>query len=200
MGHDLTTDPDLQEALLQVRRGTAFIARKLNELSDKPLDGDSLIPCWSRRHLGAHLGYKARTIARLIEWAATGVETPMHSSPTARNQEIGFGAILSSIALRALTDHAAVHLKVEWRELPDNNWSNQVKAARAAPCPPMKLAGRAAAQSGCTPSTLTTAPPCQISPHPSSNDSWPSSLAHGIPAAPSPTHLRLPTGSNLVTI
>ena len=31
--HDQTTDPRLQEQLLQARRGTAFFARKLNELT-----------------------------------------------------------------------------------------------------------------------------------------------------------------------
>ncbi|SEE33628.1 maleylpyruvate isomerase [Arthrobacter alpinus] len=133
--HDLTTDPGLQEALLQARRGTAFFARKLNELSDEQLDGDSLLPGWSRRHIAAHIGYNARAIARLIEWAATGVETPMYSSPTARNQEIDFGATLSPIALRNLTDHTAVHLSVEWRDLPDNKWSNQVKTAQGRTVP-----------------------------------------------------------------
>ncbi|WP_425860902.1 maleylpyruvate isomerase family mycothiol-dependent enzyme [Arthrobacter sp. TWP1-1] len=133
--HDLTTDPDLQDALLQARRGTAFFARKLNELTDEQLDGASLLPGWSRRHIAAHIGYNARAIARLIEWAATGVETPMYSSPTARNQEIDFGATLSPIALRNLTDHAAVHLSVEWRDLPHENWSNLVKTAQGRTVP-----------------------------------------------------------------
>ncbi|HET7782728.1 MAG TPA: maleylpyruvate isomerase N-terminal domain-containing protein, partial [Arthrobacter sp.] len=93
--HDQATDPALLEALLQARRGTAFFARKLNELSDAELDGGTLLPGWTRRHVVAHVGYNARAIARLIEWAATGVETPMYSSPEARNHEIEFGATLS---------------------------------------------------------------------------------------------------------
>ncbi|PYI38726.1 maleylpyruvate isomerase [Arthrobacter psychrolactophilus] len=133
--HDLTTDPGLQDALLQARRGTAFFARKLNELSDDELDGASLLPGWSRRHLAAHIGYNARAIARLIEWAATGVETPMYSSPAARTQEIDFGATLIPIALRNLVDHAAIHLNVEWRDLPDEKWSNQVKTAQGRTVP-----------------------------------------------------------------
>ncbi len=82
--------------LLQARRGTAFFARKLNELTDADLDGDSLLPGWTRRHLTAHIGYNARAIARLVEWAATGVETPMYASPEARDHEINFGATLSA--------------------------------------------------------------------------------------------------------
>ena len=74
---DLTTDPGLREELRQARRGTAFFARKLTELTDEELDGGSLLPGWTRRHVVAHVGYNARAIARLVEWAANGVETTM---------------------------------------------------------------------------------------------------------------------------
>lgn len=128
--HDQTTDPCLQDGLLQARRGTAFFARKLNELTDAELDGASLLPGWTRRHVVAHVGYNARAIARLMEWAATGVETPMYASPEARNHEIGFGATLSPIALRNLFDHSAMHLNVEWRDLPADAWHHKVKTAQ----------------------------------------------------------------------
>jgi maleylpyruvate isomerase len=128
--HDQTTDPQLLESLLQARRGTAFFARKLNELSDADLDGPSLLPGWTRRHVTAHIGYNARAIARLIEWAGTGVETPMYASTGARNHEINFGATLSPIALRNLFDHSAVHLNVEWRDLPADAWHHKVKTAQ----------------------------------------------------------------------
>ncbi len=133
--HDQTTDPRLQEELLQARRGTAFFARKLNELTDAELDGGTRLPGWTRRHVVAHVGYNARAIARLVEWAATGVETPMYPSPEARNQEINFGATLSPIALRNLFDHSAVHLSVEWRDLPDTNWAREVRTAQGRTVP-----------------------------------------------------------------
>jgi maleylpyruvate isomerase len=133
--HDQATDPQLLEGLLQARRGTAFFARKLNELTDAELDGDSMLPGWTRRHVVAHVGYNARAIARLIERAATGVETPMYSSPEARNHEIDFGATLSPIALRNLFDHSAVHLNVEWRDLPADAWHHKVKTAQGRTVP-----------------------------------------------------------------
>jgi maleylpyruvate isomerase len=128
--HDQTVDQELLDGLLQARRGTAFFARKLNELSDAELDGASLLPGWTRRHVTAHVGYNARAIARLVEWAATGVETAMYPSPEARNHEISFGATLSPIALRNLFDHSAVHLNVEWRDLPADAWHHKVKTAQ----------------------------------------------------------------------
>ncbi|MGO4247579.1 maleylpyruvate isomerase family mycothiol-dependent enzyme [Paenarthrobacter sp. RAF54_2] len=124
--HDETTDPVLLDGLLQARRGTAFFARKLNELSDMDLDAPSLLPGWTRRHVVSHVGYNARAIARLVEWAATGVENPMYPSLEIRNHEIDFGATLSPIALRNLFDHSAIHLNVEWRDLPADSWHHKV--------------------------------------------------------------------------
>jgi maleylpyruvate isomerase len=133
--HDQTTDPELRQALLQARRGTAFFARKLNELTDAELDGPSLLPGWTRRHVTAHIGYNARAIARLIEWATTGVETPMYASTDVRDHEISFGATLSPIALRNLFDHSAVHLNVEWRDLPAQAWHHTVKTIQGREVP-----------------------------------------------------------------
>lgn len=132
---DMTTDPVLQEELLTARRGTAFFSRKLNELSDEALDAPSLLPGWSRRHLIAHVGYNARALSRLVHWANTGQETPMYSSPEARNREIDYGATLSPAALRHLHTHAAIHLNVEWRDLPEEKWSHQVKTAQGRTVP-----------------------------------------------------------------
>lgn len=132
---DQTADPELLQALLQARRGTAFFARKLNELSDADLDGASLLPGWTRRHVTAHIGYNARAIARLVEWAGTGVETPMYASTSVRDHEIDFGATLSPIALRNLFDHSAVHLNVEWRDLPADAWHHTVRTIQGREVP-----------------------------------------------------------------
>ena len=124
---DLTKDAELLNQLLLARRGTAFFARQLNQLPDAGLDGCSLLPGWTRRHVIAHVGYNARAIARLVEWARTGIEMPMYDSIDARDTEINFGATLSPIALRHLFDHSAVHLNVEWRDLEPSSWLTEVK-------------------------------------------------------------------------
>jgi len=127
---DNVTDPQLAAALLLMRRGQAYWARKLNELRDDEFDAPSLLPGWSRRHLIAHVGFNARAVARLVEWARTGVENPMYSSTTQRAEEIEFGATLPTEALRNLCAHAAVHLNVEWRDLPENAWAHEVRTAQ----------------------------------------------------------------------
>ena len=132
---DLTTDPVLEAELTTVRQGTEFFGRKLDDLSDADLDGDSLLPGWTRRHVVAHIGYNARAIARLIEWAGSGVETPMYESTEARNDEIAHGVTLIPLELRDLYNLSATHLNEAWSELPDMSWSHQVKTAQGRTIP-----------------------------------------------------------------
>lgn len=132
---DLVRDRQTREWLLQARRGTAYFARMLRELPDRKLAADTLLPGWTRAHLVAHVGYNARALTRLVDWAATGVETPMYSSPDARTQEIELGATLSPIALRNLFDHTAIHLNVQWRDLPDDRWDAPVRTAQGRQVP-----------------------------------------------------------------
>ena len=127
---DRVSDPAISAALLLARRGQAYYSRKLNELSDADFDGPSLLQGWDRRHLIAHVGLNARALTRLVEWARTGVETPMYSSPAQRAEEIEFSATLPTQALRNLSDHAAIHLTVEWRDLAAEAWSNEVRTAQ----------------------------------------------------------------------
>jgi len=115
------------EDLILTRRGTAYFARKLNELADHELDAPSLVPVWTRRHLVAHIGYHARALTRLVDWGRTGVETPMHASVEERDAEIELGATLPAQALRHLYTHSAVHLNVVWRDLADAQWDAIVR-------------------------------------------------------------------------
>ncbi|TJY69075.1 maleylpyruvate isomerase family mycothiol-dependent enzyme [Arthrobacter sp. CAU 1506] len=132
---DLAQDQDLRRALLTARRGTDFFGRKLSDLSDDEFAAPSLLPGWTRAHVIAHVGYNARAIARLIEWANTGVETPMYSSRQARNEEIEHGATLSPVELRDLYEQSANQLDVAWRNTPQEAWAHEVKAAQGYTAP-----------------------------------------------------------------
>jgi maleylpyruvate isomerase len=133
--HDQATDPAVLEALSTVRLGTSYFRRALSRLSDKEFDDASLLPGWSRRHLVAHVGYNARAVARLVTWVATSVETPMYSSPQARQEEIELGATQRPDALRSLCEHAAIDLDVRWRDLPDDRWTEKVVTAQGRTVP-----------------------------------------------------------------
>lgn len=132
---DATSDQQLAAGLLLARRGTAYFSRKLNELSDDEYDAPSLLPGWSRRFVISHVGYNARAIARLVEWARTGVVNPMYESVAQRDIEIAYGATLNAVALRNLHHHAAVALNVEWRDLPADAWANRVRTIQGREVP-----------------------------------------------------------------
>ncbi|WP_405087480.1 maleylpyruvate isomerase family mycothiol-dependent enzyme [Microbispora sp. NBC_01389] len=116
--------------LAWARLGTAYFARRLNELTDAELEAPSLLPGWSRRHVVAHVGYNARALSRLLQWARTGVETPMYASPQQRDAEIRRGGTLPAHALRSLFAHTVAHLDVEWRDLPGAAWDVEVRTAQ----------------------------------------------------------------------
>ncbi|MDF2991493.1 MAG: maleylpyruvate isomerase [Microbacterium sp.] len=132
---DNVSDPVLAAELLLARRGQAFFSRKVNELRDEEFAAPSLVPGWSRAHVVAHVGYHARAIARLIEATAAGRQVPMYESPGQHANEVDFGATLPVEALRNLVAHAAVHLNVEWRDLPESAWSSAVLLADGSSVP-----------------------------------------------------------------
>ncbi|MFC7789936.1 maleylpyruvate isomerase family mycothiol-dependent enzyme [Microbacterium sp. MAHUQ-60] len=107
----------------------------LQELGDDDLDAPSLLTGWSRRMLIAHVGYNARGLARLTQWARTGTKTPMYDSDSQRWDEIVSGASLPPQALRHLFEHSAIHLNVEWRDLEDSQWDASVVTAQGRTVP-----------------------------------------------------------------
>lgn len=127
--HDLVQAPEIRADLLLARRGTAYFSRMLAQLPEAQLDGPSLRPGWSRRHVVAHVGYNARALTRLVEGARTGTTGRMYESAAERDREIELGATLGGAALRNLHAHAAVHLSVEWRDLPEDRWQVPVLTA-----------------------------------------------------------------------
>jgi maleylpyruvate isomerase len=129
------TDAAVLRDLATVRLGTAYFRRALQRVGDDELDAPSLLPGWTRRKLVAHVGYNARAVARLVTWAATGIEHPMYDSPQARADEIEQGATLRPDALRSLCEHAAIDLDVRWRDLPEDRWSVVVVTAQGREVP-----------------------------------------------------------------
>ncbi|TFC81211.1 maleylpyruvate isomerase family mycothiol-dependent enzyme [Cryobacterium cheniae] len=130
------TEPSARRLTLDLaRQGTEFFARELQGLTDEELDGDSLLPGWTRRQVVAHVASNARAIGRLAQWADTGTETVMYASMEARNAEIAAGSILSSDALRESWADSAADLDRRWQALPDDRWSVPVRNGQGATIP-----------------------------------------------------------------
>lgn len=119
--YDAPEAPAAELAL--ARSGTAYFARKLNELSDAALYQPSAIAGQSRAHVICAVSYRARALARQLEAATSGQAIPPMVDPAwAELEDLDLGATLPPRALRHLFDHSAIHLDVVWRDLPGPAW------------------------------------------------------------------------------
>ena len=130
--------------------GAPVLLRRLGELTDPEYDGPSLLPGWDRRHVIAHVGYNARALGRLVEWARTGVPTPMYASPQARNSEIDAGATLTPVELRSCTTRRWPRWPPGGAICPPIGGGIRCAPRRAARCRRRSPRGCGSARSGCT--------------------------------------------------
>lgn len=125
----------LEQRRLLTNRGTSHYSRHLSLLSPEDYGSASGLEGWDRAHLIAHVAYNAAALCNLMEWAQTGLEHPMYSSSTARNEEIETGATLIPDALRNLHDHTVARLRVAWDETSKDAWAHEVRTAQGRTVP-----------------------------------------------------------------
>ncbi len=111
------------------RRGTAYFARALNNLTDSDLDGPSRLAGLSRRQVIAHVGYQARMLSQAIAWVRARNAGPLPRRAEVASADVDLGATLPARALRHLFEHSEVHLNVEWRDLTNTEWDSDVRDA-----------------------------------------------------------------------
>lgn len=121
------TDPDIAASLALARWAQRHFSATLDSLDDAQLARPSTLPGWTRSHVVAHVAMNARGIARLVSWAATGVESRMYDSTEARDHEIEVAAALPARELRGLQAQAAANLDQAWERLPDGAWGHEVR-------------------------------------------------------------------------
>jgi maleylpyruvate isomerase len=81
--------------------GTQLFLDTVGRLADPDLDAPSPLEGWQRRHIVGHVARNAEALGRLLDWAATGIETPMYASSAKRAEDIEASARQSPDALRA---------------------------------------------------------------------------------------------------
>ena len=127
------------EDLLLARRGAAYFARKLMELSDDELYRPAAVEGLTRAHVVARVSYAARQQALALGTMIRG-ESYGPGGEKQQLPELALAATLPARALRHLFSHSEVHLNTSWRDLTDTQWDQQitlpgglVTAARALP-------------------------------------------------------------------
>lgn len=115
--------------------GERHLATALGRLTDHELDGPSLLSGWSRATVLAHLAGNADALVNLLNWARTGVETPMYPSPEARDAGIAQLAALPPGELRGEVLASTARLAAAMRELPVDAWAAEVRTAQGRSVP-----------------------------------------------------------------
>ncbi|MFS4580176.1 hypothetical protein [Phaeobacter sp. C3_T13_0] len=110
--HDAPGAP--HDDLLHMRRGTAFFARVLADLSD-----DDIARTPQRRMIIAEVSLWARKTAL---WVKSHREA-LSDEETNFEVDVPYTATLPIPALRHLFTHSALHLNVELRDLDDLHWA-----------------------------------------------------------------------------
>ncbi|ELP69810.1 maleylpyruvate isomerase family mycothiol-dependent enzyme [Streptomyces turgidiscabies] len=124
------------DAMLEwLAKGTAAFEAAVHRATDASLVRPSYLPGWSRAHVVAHMARNADALLNLLNWARTGVETPMYASPYQRAGEIEEGARRPADALRADLLQADGRLAGELDALPDTCWEATVRTARGREVP-----------------------------------------------------------------
>jgi maleylpyruvate isomerase len=121
--------------LLLARRGTAFFARKLMELSDEALFQPSAIEGWTRAHVVAQVSYDARRQAIALEAFVKGEALAPTTDESEQLPSMELAATLPARALRHLFNHAEAHLSVCWRDLTLAHWDENITFSGDVPTP-----------------------------------------------------------------
>jgi maleylpyruvate isomerase len=96
--------------LAALHESTARLDQTLASLDDDLARRPSLLPGWSVGHVLTHLARNADGMLLLVDWAITGVPTPMYDSADTRNADIEAGAGRPAATLAADVRDSATRL------------------------------------------------------------------------------------------
>jgi maleylpyruvate isomerase len=99
----------------------------------------SLLPGWSRAHVLAHLIGSSEALGNLLQWARTGIETPMYASVEARAADIERRAALPPAELIAAVSTASDELLATVDNLPTEAWEATVRTVQGRTIPAAEM-------------------------------------------------------------
>lgn len=115
--------------------GTDLVEKAVATFTDAELAQPSGLPGWRRAHVVGHLARNADALVNLLNWARTGVESPMYPEPGMRQRDIDTTAALPPAELRADLLAANARLATATAELPATAWQATVRSAQGRDIP-----------------------------------------------------------------
>jgi maleylpyruvate isomerase len=111
-------------------QGEAFFLEQMARLDDGAFARPSALPAWTRAHVVAHCARNADALGNLLDWARTGVETPMYATAEERAAGIEASARQDASSLRTDASGASSRLVAGADALPSEAWDAPVRSAR----------------------------------------------------------------------
>jgi maleylpyruvate isomerase len=122
-------DAELATRIGWMQAGTAFFAAQLAGVSAAALTEPSRLPGWTRRHVVSHIANNAAALLNLLDWARTGIETPMYPSPEDRAADIESGSRRPAPELRADVLTSSERLAAAVDAMPASGWDGPIRTA-----------------------------------------------------------------------
>ncbi len=119
----------IEDSLRWLAAGTTLFLAAVDGFDDSAIRAPSRLPGWSRAHVLAHVGFNAVALMNLVNWARTGVPTPMYASAEQRELDIQRGATWSAPELCAFVASTATDLAGGVASLDDRTWTADVVTA-----------------------------------------------------------------------
>ncbi|MYS80567.1 maleylpyruvate isomerase family mycothiol-dependent enzyme [Embleya scabrispora] len=111
--------------------GTGRLLDAVDALDDARLVGRSTLPGWTNAHLLTHVARNADALGNLLDWAVTGVESPMYPHGAIRRAaDIEAGAARPPEAIRADVRAGATRLRDCLAAVPEAAWGREVRTAQ----------------------------------------------------------------------
>lgn len=128
----MTSDRPSRTVLTRwLSEGTGRLLDTVVALDDARVVGPSALPGWTNAHLLTHVARNADALGNLLDWAATGVESPMYPhGATQRAADIDAGAHRPPAAIRADVLDSAVRLRDRLASVPESAWGRHVRTAQ----------------------------------------------------------------------
>lgn len=126
---------ELDAVLGWVAQGRQRVDDAVAALAPADVGAPSALPGWTRGHVITHLARNADALVNLLDWARTGVETPMYSSASQRDSDIEAGAGRPLPEQLADLQSAGERFAHAAASLPADAWAARVRSAQGRDIP-----------------------------------------------------------------
>jgi len=114
---------------------TERLLATVDALRGTDLTEDSSLPGWTLGHLLTHVARNADALCNLLQWAHTGIESPMYSSRQQRNDDIDRGATRPGDVVIADVIDSAARFRAAADGLAPADWTREVVTAQGRTIP-----------------------------------------------------------------